>query len=84
MPLYEYLCPKCDLKFELKQSFSDASVAACPKCRNGARRLFTPVPIIFKGPGFFTTDNRKGGTEDAGKKEKEQKNEKAELDSVEE
>ena len=57
MPTYQYLCPKCNLKFDLKQSFDDESIASCPKCQNGARRLFAPVPIIFKGSGFYVTDN---------------------------
>ena len=67
MPIYQYLCPKCNLKFELKQSFSDESIVACPKCQNGARRLFSPVPIIFKGTGFYVTDNRKSAPENGSK-----------------
>jgi len=63
MPIYQYHCPKCNLKFELKQSFSDESMVACPKCQNGAKRLFSPVPVIFKGTGFYSTDNRKGSSE---------------------
>ena len=58
MPIYRYHCPKCNSKFELKQSFNDESRAACPKCQNEAQRLFSPVPVIFKGSGFYTTDNR--------------------------
>ncbi len=65
MPIYQYLCPKCNLKFELKQSFCDESIVTCPKCQNGARRLFSSVPIIFKGSGFYSTDNRKSSTESA-------------------
>ena len=63
MPIYQYHCPKCNFKFELKQSFSDESMVACPKCQNGAKRLFSPVPVIFKGTGFYSTDNRKGSSE---------------------
>ena len=65
MPTYQYLCPKCNCEFELRQSFSDESMVTCPKCQNGARRLFSPVPIIFKGPGFYSTDNRKSEPESA-------------------
>jgi putative FmdB family regulatory protein len=65
MPVYQYHCPKCNLKFELKQSFSDESMVACPKCQNGAQRLFSPVPVIFKGSGFYVTDNRKESPESA-------------------
>jgi putative FmdB family regulatory protein len=70
MPVYQYLCPKCNLKFELKQSFSDESIVVCPKCQNGARRLFSTVPIIFKGQGFYVTDNRKGTPDSEVKEDK--------------
>jgi putative FmdB family regulatory protein len=64
VPIYQYHCAKCNLKFELKQSFNDESIVACPKCQNEAQRLFSPVPVIFKGSGFYTTDNRKTVSED--------------------
>ena len=72
MPTYQYLCPKCNCKFELRQSFSDESIVTCPKCQNGARRLFSPVPIIFKGPGFYSTDNRKSDTGSTGTETKKE------------
>jgi putative FmdB family regulatory protein len=75
MPVYQYLCPKCNLKFELKQSFSDESIVTCPKCRNGAQRLFSPVPVIFKGSGFYSTDNRKSEPESTGTETKADKKE---------
>jgi putative FmdB family regulatory protein len=59
MPIYQYLCPSCKHKFELRQSFSDSCKVSCPKCKNGARRIFVPVPIIFKGSGFYVTDSSK-------------------------
>ena len=58
MPTYQYQCHKCQTKFELRQSFKDKSVTTCPVCRGSAMRLFSPVPIIFKGPGFYVTDSR--------------------------
>ena len=81
MPIYQYMCPKCNLKFELKRSFSDESLVACPKCQNGAQRLFAPVPIIFKGSGFYATDNRKSGSANAGTEDK--KEDKSEHESAE-
>ena len=57
MPIYQYLCSDCNFSFELRQSFEDKSTTSCPRCKNTARRLFSPVPIIFKGTGFYTTDN---------------------------
>jgi len=75
MPVYQYLCPKCNLKFELKQSFSDESIVTCPKCQNGAQRLFSSVPVIFKGSGFYSTDNRKSEPESTGTETKADKKE---------
>jgi len=58
MPIYEYECEKCRLRFELRKPFSEDGGTSCPKCASYARRLFSPVPIIFKGSGFYITDNR--------------------------
>jgi putative FmdB family regulatory protein len=58
MPTYQYQCLNCKLQFELKQSFHDKPIADCPTCCSIARRLFSPVPILFKGPGFYVTDSR--------------------------
>ncbi len=58
MPTYQYRCLSCELLFDLKQSFHDKPVADCPKCQCVARRVFSPVPILFKGPGFYVTDSR--------------------------
>lgn len=59
MPVYEYQCEDCSFLFELKQSFNDNAMITFPRCRGKTRRIFSPVPILFKGLGFYTTDNRK-------------------------
>ena len=72
MPIYQYLCPSCNHKFELRQKFNDNSHVHCPKCKNGAKRLFVPVPIIFKGSGFYVTDSaKKTDIQDTPKEKKE-------------
>jgi len=58
MPIYQYRCLDCKLQFELRQSFQDKPIADCPTCHGIARRIFSPVPIIFNGPGFYVTDSR--------------------------
>jgi putative FmdB family regulatory protein len=79
MPVYQYLCPSCNNKFELRQSFNDEGNVHCPKCNNGARRLFIPVPIIFKGSGFYVTDSsKKSDIQDSPKETKETSTEKKE------
>ena len=60
MPTYQYQCHQCKTKFELRQGFRDKATAICPVCSGNANRLFVPVPIIFKGPGFYITDSRMG------------------------
>jgi putative FmdB family regulatory protein len=61
MPIYEYKCKACDLEFEVKRGFSESSGASCPNCQCQAQRIFSPVPIVFKGPGFYVTDNASEG-----------------------
>jgi len=59
MPLYDYECGKCGNKFEMRKSFSEGAIATCPSCNCEAERVFAPVPIVFKGSGFYVTDYRK-------------------------
>ena len=58
MPIYEYECRRCHHRFEARQSFQDEPIGVCPECHGAARRVLHPVGVIFKGPGFYTTDNR--------------------------
>jgi len=62
MPVYDYQCLNCSTKFEVRLGLHDGSEIACPGCQGKTRRMFSPVPIIFKGPGFYVTDNRKNGS----------------------
>jgi len=62
MPIYEYECPSCKEVFEKKQSFDEAPSAKCPRCQKKAKRVFRPVPIIFKGSGFYVTDHNKSSS----------------------
>ncbi len=58
MPLYEYQCEDCGVRFEYRQSINDEALEICPECGGGVHRLIHPVGIIFKGSGFYVTDNR--------------------------
>ena len=58
MPLYEYECQNCGVRFERRQRMGDDPVKICPECRGNVRRLIQPIGIIFKGSGFYVTDNR--------------------------
>ena len=59
MPTYSYGCDKCGVRFDRYQSFDDPPLTDCPECGEEAlRRLILPVGIVFKGSGFYSTDNR--------------------------
>jgi putative FmdB family regulatory protein len=58
MPVYEYECDNCSLRFERIQRFSDDPVRSCPDCGGAVHRVIQPVGVIFKGSGFYVTDNR--------------------------
>ena len=71
MPIYEYECSLCCSRFERKQRFDEEPVDICPKCQGKARRVIHSIPIIFKGSGFYVTENRKCGGVEPGKSERE-------------
>ncbi|MFC2069553.1 FmdB family zinc ribbon protein [Chloroflexota bacterium] len=58
MPVYEYECPSCSFRFEILRGFSENGSVSCPECGCDAQRIFTSVPVIFKGSGFYVTDHR--------------------------
>ena len=59
MPTYEYGCDACGHRFERRQHFNEEPINSCPLCQGKSRRLIYSIPIIFKGSGFYITDNRK-------------------------
>ena len=59
MPIYEYECSACCSQFERRQRFDEEPVVTCPQCQEKCRRVIHSVPVIFKGSGFYITDNRK-------------------------
>ncbi len=76
MPNYDYLCTKCDFRFEVFQSFADDSFTLCDQApitcpqRVGdvggggeLRKVYGNVGLTFKGSGFYKTDNRTGGSD---------------------
>jgi predicted nucleic acid-binding Zn ribbon protein len=55
---------------------SDEPIKICPECGGAVHRLIQPVGIIFKGSGFYVTDNRaKSCTSKPGTKKTEKQSE---------
>jgi putative FmdB family regulatory protein len=67
MPIYEYRCPNGHL-FEVFHRMDDPPPDACEVC--GAKpleKVLHPVPIFFKGKGFYSTDYGRGSRKREGK-----------------
>jgi putative FmdB family regulatory protein len=59
MPTYTYHCDSCGIRFDQFQKFSDEPLMLCPECGEPTlHKVYQPVGIIFKGKGFYATDNR--------------------------
>ena len=58
MPTYDYHCDQCGTDFELRLRFSDLVEQDCvnEECSAIARRLFSVVPVVFKGSGWYVND----------------------------
>ena len=65
MPTYEYACNSCDHRFETRQRMTDDPITTCPNCDGNTYRVLFPVGIVFKGSGFYKTDNRSKESEPA-------------------
>ena len=62
MPTYQYACSDCGHEFEAFQTFSEASLTACPECTGEVRKIYSAVGVVFKGSGFYKTDSAKSTT----------------------
>ncbi|MBB5080699.1 FmdB family zinc ribbon protein [Nonomuraea endophytica] len=62
MPTYQYVCNDCGQPLEVVQKFSDDALTVCPNCEGKLRKVFSAAAIVFKGSGFYKTDNRSSST----------------------
>lgn len=58
MPTYTYRCTNCEHQFEARQRMMDDPLTVCPECEGKIRRVVNSVGVVFKGKGFYVTDNR--------------------------
>ena len=83
MPTYQYRCTECGAELEVVQKFSDDALTVCPECSGRLRKVFNAVGVVFKGSGFYATDNRtKGKTAAAAPAKSEAKSESSSSDST--
>jgi putative FmdB family regulatory protein len=61
MPIYEYECAECGINFDKLQRFGDPAPDTCPNGHRAVHRLMSQPTIIFKGSGFYVTDNGRDG-----------------------
>ncbi len=62
MPVYSYRCKTCGHQFDIRQRMSDEPLSECPACQGEVRRVVNSVGVVFKGKGFYVTDNRSGSS----------------------
>lgn len=59
MPVYDFHCTKCDLDFEVALRMSESSLPqACPECQEPAKKMVSPVHVIFKGDDWVSKTDR--------------------------
>jgi putative FmdB family regulatory protein len=55
MPIYEYLCDKCEREFEVEQRITEDPIRSCPHCRSRkVRRLISQTSFVLKGSGWYS------------------------------
>ncbi len=71
MPTYEYECQKCKRRHDVFQSITARPLRTCPKCKGRLKRLMmgSGGGFLFKGSGFYITDNRTKTYQDAKRKD---------------
>lgn len=67
MPTYQYACTKCGNELEAVQKFTDDPLKECPTCSGDLRKVFSAVGVVFKGSGFYRTDNRTNSSKESSK-----------------
>jgi len=77
MPIYEYECEKCGLKFDLMRKIGGDDGVSCIKCGGCTRRIFSSVPFIFGGTRWVGEKrSKKESTSPAKSKDGKTKSEK--------
>jgi putative FmdB family regulatory protein len=69
VPTYEYKCPNGHV-FEVFKRISEPAPEKCPTCgASPVETVLYPVPVHFRGSGFYSTDYGRGSRKKEGAKE---------------
>lgn len=59
MARYDYHCRGCNSYEEVERSIhAEEEIIRCPKCNTAMRKVYGPIGVVLKGPGFHKTDSR--------------------------
>ena len=59
MPIYSFACDACNAHWDvLTEAMKAPRPGRCPVCgrEDKARRVWSAPTIVFRGPGFYSTD----------------------------
>jgi putative FmdB family regulatory protein len=73
MPVYTYR-REDGSTFDIQQKFSDDALTTCPTTGQPVVRIIQNPGIIFKGSGFYVTDNKNGNGNGRGNGHKPESN----------
>jgi len=62
LPKYSYHCERCResiVVFQTYEEFDEHPIDECPECGGRIDQVFGPIPAIYRGSGFFSTDRHK-------------------------
>jgi putative FmdB family regulatory protein len=58
MPIYEYICKKCDLVIEKSMPMDSNAEVRCPEDNTKMKRVFSTPAVRYKGEGWAKKDRR--------------------------
>jgi putative FmdB family regulatory protein len=58
LPIYTFRCQKCGKDVEVEHRFDEPHPTQHGKCGGWLFRVYKVSEIVFKGSGFYSTDNR--------------------------
>jgi putative FmdB family regulatory protein len=71
MPVYEYECSSCGVRFEALQKFSDPVLTMCRQCGAASvKKVLSPAAFVLKGSGWYVTDYPSADRKKASESEK--------------